>query len=619
MEKNVENKNVININDYKKKKFSENKNTFNEIITRIFYGLTGDNKKDIEYLKEQIENFREHEFAIEIARECGRKISEIMPSDMKNSIDKVFTDINDGITSMIEEVEFNIYKRNIDKAEKLLLPTLEKVKEFEKTNYGKDDKVTEYSEFREPFEEALYRMRFNPKKDLKARPTRYGEVYYYYGYLLIEKSDIEGAREALKKAVDYAPINAKYVNEYGETYKMEYNKTGNVKALEKFYENSKEIMRIAYKPDEIARCFRNFAYYFVEKKLYNEAVICHMLALPFTKDTTIMQSELFYIKEKCKDVNVEPTFEEVEKFCNDYGIPKKCDPDIQRLADEGVGFILSNDLDEDLKKYYSETIMPILSNEMLKNIKKTDFTMLIMNKNNESINHHKIYTLDDIEKIKTITEQKNIDIDSLDTVKFGKYEQDTIDKSDIEWIVLEKDGEKALLMSKYILDCKMYDGNKNVVSWKKSSLRKWLNNEFYNNAFEKNEQKQIIKSNLTNSADTIWERTEGRDTEDKIFCLSSAEIEKYYKDENINDNYYANKFLATRTTPYVIIKSNIFVSDECDKWYVGNSYFWTRSVSKKTTEISGIMPVNEDGTFAGAWFTDNDTIGVRPAMWVKIK
>ena len=55
---------------------------------------------------------------------------------------------------------------------------------------------------------------------------------------------------------------------------------------------------------------------------------------------------------------------------------------------------------------------------------------------------------------------RDIEINSVATVKLGKYEQDNNfdnGKEDIEWIVVEKEGGKALLLSKYIIDLKQYD------------------------------------------------------------------------------------------------------------------------------------------------------------------
>ncbi|MBR5337540.1 MAG: hypothetical protein IK152_06105 [Lachnospiraceae bacterium] len=78
------------------------------------------------------------------------------------------------------------------------------------------------------------------------------------------------------------------------------------------------------------------------------------------------------------------------------------------------------------------------------------------------------------------------------TVKFGAYEQDN-DISNgpepIDWIVLLRfDNGAYLLMSKYCLDAMDYD-SKEKVNVKESAIIKWLNGEFYSEAFNEEEKK----------------------------------------------------------------------------------------------------------------------------------
>lgn len=109
-----------------------------------------------------------------------------------------------------------------------------------------------------------------------------------------------------------------------------------------------------------------------------------------------------------------------------------------------------------------------------------------------------------------------------DTFVFGTYEQDN-DLSNgpepIEWIVLEKKGNKILLISDKALDCHQYS-NRNTTStrWEDTSLRMWLNNIFVNKAFSADERSQIltIKNNGDNNSN------------DEVFLLSSTEAKNYF-------------------------------------------------------------------------------------------
>ena len=76
---------------------------------------------------------------------------------------------------------------------------------------------------------------------------------------------------------------------------------------------------------------------------------------------------------------------------------------------------------------------------------------------------------------------KEFNIDVGDEIAFGTYQDE-----EIEWEVLarhfipEEGTVRIRLLSKYALDCKPFneDGES---SWEDSSLREWLNNDFYNN------------------------------------------------------------------------------------------------------------------------------------------
>ena len=58
---------------------------------------------------------------------------------------------------------------------------------------------------------------------------------------------------------------------------------------------------------------------------------------------------------------------------------------------------------------------------------------------------------------------------------YGSYQGEAI-----EWRVLDKKGDKVLLLSEYGLDIQPFDtSDVSRVLWKDSTMRKWLNNDFY--------------------------------------------------------------------------------------------------------------------------------------------
>ena len=74
-----------------------------------------------------------------------------------------------------------------------------------------------------------------------------------------------------------------------------------------------------------------------------------------------------------------------------------------------------------------------------------------------------------------------------DTVTFGTYEQNnnySDGNESIEWIVIDKQEDKIMVVSKCIIAMQPFNTtNEGHISWEKCTLRKWLNNDFLNEAF----------------------------------------------------------------------------------------------------------------------------------------
>ena len=92
-----------------------------------------------------------------------------------------------------------------------------------------------------------------------------------------------------------------------------------------------EAFKIAFRPADVARCFRNLGYYFVEKKLYREAVAAYVLSNHFEKNTMV-QSELYYIEQKTGKPVVNPTVAEMKAIAEKYHFPTTADQDVLGLA-----------------------------------------------------------------------------------------------------------------------------------------------------------------------------------------------------------------------------------------------------------------------------------------------
>lgn len=143
-------------------------------------------------------------------------------------------------------------------------------------------------------------------------------------------------------------------------------------------------------------------------------------------------------------------------------------------------------------------------------------------------------SLNDIEELprynEYINSMKSIETD-FEIVQFGSYEQDGVIENgteSIDWYILDEKDDKVMLISKYALDYQQFNDTDERVTWENSSLREWLNDDFYNAAFDEAEQELICDTNVENP-DNHWNGIEGgNDTIDKVYILSFDEICQYF-------------------------------------------------------------------------------------------
>ena len=190
------------------------------------------------------------------------------------------------------------------------------------------------------------------------------------------------------------------------------------------------------------------------------------------------------------------------------------------------------------------------------------------------------------------------------TIKFGTYEQDnntSNGKEEIEWLVLEIRGEKALLISEYGLDCQPYNTKQEDVTWKTCSLRNWLNKTFYSQAFSSEERLMIADSTVTADKNPEYNTNPGNDTTDKIFLLSITEAKKYFSSDS-----------ERICTPTAYAKAKgAYESDSGSCWWLlrspGHNQF-----------LAAIVDTDGSIDYYG-YSVHVDSGCVRPALWINLE
>ena len=211
-------------------------------------------------------------------------------------------------------------------------------------------------------------------------------------------------------------------------------------------------------------------------------------------------------------------------------------------------------------------------------------------------------------------------------VTLGTYRQgENGEVEPIEWLVLDVQDGKALLISRYGLDAKPYNKKYYTdTTWEQCTLRDWLNSDFISTAFTAEEQETILLTDVDNSASQCFDfttveqnyvekTTGGNDTQDKIFLLSYAEANKYL---GVTWENTRNKESRISPTTYAIGQGA--ESHYSDMTWEGDKSvrWWLRSPGCKQ---SGVAVVSSNGSLSYETDTYSTDICIRPAFWLDLE
>lgn len=195
------------------------------------------------------------------------------------------------------------------------------------------------------------------------------------------------------------------------------------------------------------------------------------------------------------------------------------------------------------------------------------------------------------------------------TLTMGTYPQDgnsDSEKQKIEWTVLDKKGNSLLLISKYGLESKPYNTKRTNVTWETSTLRDWLNSDFINAVFTGYERAKIRETIVTADKNPSYSTNPGNDTKDKIFLLSTDEVNKYF-----NSN---NKRMCASTA--YAKAHGAYKKDGCKVDGEAACQWWLRSPG--CNQYSATIVGHDGGILSYGRSVDVAYECVRPAMWIDL-
>jgi curved DNA-binding protein CbpA len=186
------------------------------------------------------------------------------------------------------------------------------------------------------------------------------------------------------------------------------------------------------------------------------------------------------------------------------------------------------------------------------------------------------------EQIEQTDEERNT-LGVGDIFEFGEYNNKIV-----EWIILSVEDGKALIISKDCIAKKAYDNEFGSPTWEQSSLRQWLNHDFYD-ALEMAQKDLILESEIVNADNDEYGTFGGNNTWDKIFLLSIEEAVTYFKNDESRITLYDGKTAA---------------------WWLRSPIYGDGSAA--FVHSGGGVIVSGYGVLSGY-------SGVRPALWLNLE
>lgn len=198
-----------------------------------------------------------------------------------------------------------------------------------------------------------------------------------------------------------------------------------------------------------------------------------------------------------------------------------------------------------------------------------------------------------------------------------------------EWRVLDIEGSYALLLHETVIAPRQYHNDGEDVTWETSSLRAWLNGEFFD-SFSETDKTRIRETYVINDNNPwTWFRwgldgrtPGGENTMDRIFILSIDEVVRYFGDsgklataatgagEQSRDERLARTDLGIHVFGIhdVYSAARVAYNDAGEA-----SMWWLRTPGDLPFRAANILT---DGSLGVNGISTRSSVGPRPALWL---
>ncbi len=297
-----------------------------EILKEIEGGLTGEIKKDMDYLQVCLKRYNKHEDIEErkaIVRGIQGMMFKVSPQETEKFARMNMSAMQQAYKEILDKALAYSRARDAEKVIETLEPVIKKI---EAEDVYKDDDETEYVVFAQPMEKAVYSYKFKNDKKTYTPIEPLPDFYYLYGVAKKVQGDNDGAIDALQKAIRWDPVAcgiylelADYIRESGDT--------------EKFMELTEKAYEYAYLPGDLARCYSAFGRFYFERGRMETAIACMQMSFMLVKENPFAKILFNELQKNVEADKLKPLkVEEVAETLRRNNLPDQPDKDIVGIA-----------------------------------------------------------------------------------------------------------------------------------------------------------------------------------------------------------------------------------------------------------------------------------------------
>lgn len=219
------------------------------------------------------------------------------------------------------------------------------IADMETLDYFKETEHFDYYNFENIIQERLWRNFEGCSKEIRCAYLPVGHIYRCYGWLLFQCGFKKDARVAFETACKWNPISVKTFFKLAELFSDD--------EIDYFYERLQHLHKYCYTKKDLAECYRGFAYVFMKKGKYMDALCCYKIGHCYNNSPDYMRSELSEIAEALAGDVPDVTIEDILKSSEYYNYPVGVNREIFNIATYYGNECLKKEDKESARQYFA--------------------------------------------------------------------------------------------------------------------------------------------------------------------------------------------------------------------------------------------------------------------------